>query len=58
MPYLTTLEYKFEKLLSYLNSASLNLPKFPLKVSCKIKNQKPLSFLPKMPDIGVFWLQF
>ena len=53
MTYLGVLGYKFE-ILSYLKTASSNLSK--CKVSCKIKN--PYFWYIKVPDLGVFRLQF
>ena len=48
MPCLGILKCKFEKVLSYLKSASSNLP--------KCQKEKSLTLGPKMPDLVVFRL--
>ena len=53
MSHLVILGFKFEKVLSYLKSASSNLSK--CKVSRKVKNT---CCQYQMPDLGVFRLQF
>ena len=53
MPYLGILGYKFEKLSSYLKSATSNL-----SMQSFVQNQNSLTLRLKMLDLGVFGLQF